>query len=125
MAPKAKATAKAAATKQPRVRDAASKTKAREIYADVAAASGVTIGQAKSVLDALRQAASRELGAKGAFVIPNLVLLKLLHKKPADAKVKAMFGKEVHIAARPATIQVKAMAPKHMQDGLTGIAATE
>ena len=112
---KAKAMAKAvAAPKQPQARN--SQIKARRLYADVAALAGVTADQARCVLDATHHIASRELRVKAVFVIPNLVKLRLWHKQATDAKVKVMFGKEVHIAARPARTQVKASVLKHMQD---------
>ena len=116
VAPRAKKAAKAKAPQQIRVRSAGTKSKAKEVYADIAAVAGMSAGQVKSVFDAVRQVALRELRAAEVFVLPNLVTLRLLHKRAADAKVKSMFGKEVHIAAKPARTQVKASALKHMQD---------
>ena len=115
---KAKASKVDAVQKQIRVRSAKTKAKAKEMQADIAAAAGVSAGQVKSVLDAIRQVALRELRVTGVFMFPNLVMLRLLHKQAADAKVKNMFGKEVQIPAKPARTQVKALVLKHMHDAM-------
>ena len=107
-----------AEAKQIRSRSATTKAKAKEIYTDIATNACVSVSQVKEVFDAVRQVLLRELRAKGACMLPNLVLFRLSRKPAADAKVKNMFGKEVHIPAKPARTQVKAYVLKHMLDAM-------
>ena len=129
MAPKAKGskkpTAAVAATKpktskaeakQVRVRSATTKAKAKEIYADIATKACLSVSQVKEVFGAVRQVVLHEMRATGVCMLPNLVLFRLVRKQAADAKVKNMFGKEVHIPAKPARTQVKASVLKHVLD---------
>merc|ERR1712023_264639 len=46
--------------------------------------------------------------AKGKFVIPQVVMLKLKHKPARPAGKRMMFGKEVKVAAKKASKVVKA-----------------
>merc|ERR1712224_1083311 len=54
----------------------------------------------------------------GEFVIPQVCMLKLKHKPARKAGKKMMFGKEVKVAAKPATKVVKAFAAKALKDSI-------
>merc|ERR1711988_2081781 len=49
------------------------------------------------------------------FTIPQLVVLKLKHKPARKAGMKVMFGKEVRVAAKPASKVVKAFPAKALK----------
>merc|ERR1712124_73536 len=51
----------------------------------------------------------------GKFAIPQLVTLKLKHKPARKAGNKMMFGKEVRVAAKPASKVVKAFPAKALK----------
>merc|ERR1719310_2663159 len=52
------------------------------------------------------------------FVIPQLVMLKLKHKKATKAGMREMFGKMVKVAAKPAKKIVKAFPAKPLKDSI-------
>merc|ERR1719443_463201 len=52
------------------------------------------------------------------FTIPQLVMLKLKHKPARKAGKKMMFGKEVRVAAKPASKVVKAFPAKSQKDSI-------
>merc|ERR1711874_529200 len=60
----------------------------------------------KNVFAALRTIACAEVKKTEKFVIPQITTLKLKHARKAGTKV--MFGKEVKVAAKPASKVVKA-----------------
>merc|ERR1712146_584852 len=49
------------------------------------------------------------------FTIPQLVVLKLKHNPARKAGTKVMFGKEVRVAAKPASKVVKAFPAKALK----------
>ena len=108
--PKAKAALRALNTR--------SKAKARCVYQGIAKIAGLTEAKTKSVLDAIPQSARQELRKSGVFIIPNLVMLRVLRKGATVSKIKSMFGKDVHIAAKPVRNQLKATVLKHMRDSV-------
>merc|ERR1719172_129716 len=65
----------------------------------------------KAVFNELNAIAQSEVKKNEKFTIPQLVVLKLKHK-PA---MKAMFGKEVRVAAKPASKVVKAFPAKALK----------
>ena len=64
----------------------------------------------KGVLAALNTIAYAEVKKTEKFAIPQLVMLKLKHKPARKAGKRLMFGKEVKVAAKPASKVVKAFA---------------
>merc|ERR1719284_1546351 len=71
--------------------------------------------EVKGVFAALRTIAYAEVKKTEKFVIPQLTTLKLKHKPPRKAGTKVMFGKEVKVAAKPASKVVKAFPAKATQ----------
>merc|ERR1711977_160885 len=69
--------------------------------------------QVRSVLAELAEVAKTE-----QFTIPQLVKLKLKHKPARKAGMKMMFGKEVRVAAKPASKVVKAFPAKGLKDSI-------
>merc|ERR1712127_1091645 len=64
----------------------------------------------EGVLAALNTIAYAEVKKTEKFAIPQLVMLKLKHKPARKAGKRLMFGKEVKVAAKPASKVVKAFA---------------
>merc|ERR1712124_164928 len=72
----------------------------------------------KGVLAALQSIACAEVKKTEKFVIPQLTTLKLKHKPARKAGKKMMFGKEVKVAAKPASKVVKAFPAKALKDSI-------
>merc|ERR1712118_567422 len=70
------------------------------------------------VLAALQTIACAEVKKTEKFVIPQLTTLKLKHKPARKAGKKMMFGKEVKVAAKPASKVVKAFPAKALKDSI-------
>merc|ERR1711874_394846 len=73
----------------------------------------------KGVFAALRTIAYAEVKKTEKFVIPQITTLKLKHKPARKAGTKVMFGKEVKVAAKPASKVVKAFPAKALKDYLS------
>merc|ERR1739848_349618 len=79
---------------------------------------GVKPKQVRAVFAELGEVAYKEVAKTEQFTIPQLVRLKL---KPArKAGNKMMFGKEVRVAAKPASKVVKAFPAKSLKDSIWG-----
>merc|ERR1719453_1822024 len=74
--------------------------------------------EVKSVLSALNDVAYKEVAKTEKFTIPQLVMLKLKHKPARKAGKRMMFGKEVRVAAKPASKVVKAFPAKSLKDSI-------
>ena len=72
----------------------------------------------KGVFAALQTIACAEVKKTEKFVIPQLTTLKLKHKPARKAGKKMMFGKEVKVAAKPASKVVKAFPAKALKDSI-------
>merc|ERR1739847_242515 len=72
----------------------------------------------KGVFAALRTIAYAEVAKTEKFAIPQLTTLKLKHKPARKAGMKMMFGKEVKVAAKPASKVVKAFPAKALKDSI-------
>merc|ERR1711862_351231 len=72
----------------------------------------------KGVFAALRTIAYAEVKKTEKFVIPQLTTLKLKHKPARKASTMVMFGKEVKVAAKPASKVVKAFPAKALKDSI-------
>merc|ERR1711990_1050793 len=72
----------------------------------------------KGVFAALQTIACAEEKKTEKFVIPQLTTLKLKHKPARKAGKKMMFGKEVKVAAKPASKVVKAFPAKALKDSI-------
>merc|ERR1711975_42038 len=76
----------------------------------IAESAGLKPKEVKGVLVALATIATAEVKKTEKFVIPQIAMLKLKHKPARKAGKKIMFGKEVKVAAKPASKVVKAFA---------------
>ena len=74
--------------------------------------------QVRAVFAELREVAYAEVAKTEKFAIPQLVTLKLKHKPARKAGTKMMFGKEVRVAAKPASKVVKAFPAKGLKDSI-------
>merc|ERR1711943_77399 len=72
----------------------------------------------KAVFGALVEIANAEVKKTEKFAIPHLATLKLKHKPARKAGKKMMFGKEVKVAAKPASKVVKAFPAKALKDSV-------
>merc|ERR1719230_2093233 len=79
---------------------------------------GLKPKEVKSVLGALNDVAYKEVAKTEKCTIPQLVMLKLKHKPARKAGKKMMFGKEVRVAAKPASKVVKAFPAKSLKDSI-------
>merc|ERR1739848_597347 len=90
------------------------------IVAQVAEKTELKAKQVRAVFAELREVAYAEVAKTEKFTIPQLVMLKLKHKPARKAGTKMMFGKEVRVAAKPASKVVKAFAAKSLKDSILG-----
>merc|ERR1712118_128818 len=67
---------------------------------------------------ALTAIATAEVKKTEKFVIPQVCMLKLKHEPARKAGKKMMFGKEVKVAAKPASKVVKAFPAKALKDSI-------
>merc|ERR1719408_260894 len=79
-----------------------------EIADQLATACELKKAQCGKVLGALAEIASKEVKSTGKFTIPGVCMVKTRQKPATKAGKKVMFGKEVHVKARPAKTVVKA-----------------
>jgi hypothetical protein len=96
-----------------------------DVKKELAARSGLEVGQVTAVLEALRALARRELGKKGPglFALPNLVRLRRV-KTPARKAGKRPNpfkpGEMMAVKAKPASVKVKPAVLKGLKDLAAG-----
>jgi hypothetical protein len=88
----------------------------RYIVKAVATEAGVGRAEAKSVLVALNSVVVREVLAKGSFKVPSLVVVQKKIVKARQAGTKKVFGKEVQVGPKAASIKVVARPLKQLRD---------
>ena len=119
--------AKAAAAEVARRTSAASpKNKARDLarasWRDltnkIAESTQLKPKKVRQVFAALRTIAYAEVKRTKKFVIPKLLTLELKHKPARKAGTKVMFGREVKVAAKPASKVVRALPAKALKDSI-------
>jgi len=79
--------------------------------------SGLKTKEVKAVLEGLETLAYSEV-KKGKFTIPKICMLKLRTKKAVKAGKREIFGKMMHVKARPAKKVVKAFPVKAIKDSI-------
>merc|ERR1719458_1296418 len=89
-----------------------------EMMKTIAEKTGLKAKDVKGVFSELQTIAFAEVAKTEKFVIPQLVMLKLRHKKATKAGVREMFGKKVKVAAKPAKKVVKAFPAKALKDSV-------
>lgn len=92
------------------------------LYAQIAENTGLSSKQVKAVFEELAAAISRHVNKRGAgvFTLPGLLKIKTV-KKPARKAQKGVPnpfrpGELMDIAAKPATVKVKALPLKKLKD---------
>merc|ERR1712185_235768 len=88
------------------------------IAAKIAEKTQLKAKDVKAVFTELNVIAQGEVQKNEKFTIPQLVVLKLKHKPARKAGKEVMFGKEVHVAAKPASKVVKAFPAKALKDSI-------
>merc|ERR1719465_398415 len=86
-----------------------------EVMAPMKAMTALKPKVVKAVFNELNAIAQSEVKKNEKFTIPQLVVLKLKHKPARKAGMKVMFGKEVRVAAKPASKVVKAFPAKALK----------
>ncbi len=92
--------------------------KAGDFLGAIAAETGLKQKDIKSVLDAIIEAVAREVKKNRVFKIPRLAAIKMTTKRAREAGTRKVFGKEVQVAARPATTTIKAYVSKQLRDAI-------
>ena len=117
----AKSASRLSQSSRPLVSRAARPLPKSAVYQELAGKAGLEAKQVSAVFDALEGLIKRELGKKGPglFVLPNLVKFRRV-KKPATKAGKRPNpfkpGEMMAVKARPASVKVKAVALKGLQD---------
>ena len=78
----------------------------------IASQAGLEPKAVKSVFTELQTIAYSEVAKTERFVIPQLVILKLVNKPATEAGRRLIAGKEVHVKAKPAKKVLKAKPMK-------------
>jgi len=93
-----------------------------QLYGEIAENTGVSKKDVAAVFDELAVAIERHVkkGAVGNFTLPGLLMIKTV-KKPARKAQKGVPnpfrpGETMDVAAKPASVQVKALALKKLKD---------
>ncbi len=88
-----------------------------QFYARVAQALGdkITNNDTKKVLDAIAKVVSAEVVKTGAVKIPNIAIIRVRKTAAREACSRKAFGKEIEVAAKPASVRVRMTAVKHLR----------
>ena len=93
-----------------------------QLFAEIAENTGLSKNDVGSVFDELSNAIERHVkkGAVGTFTLPGLLKIKTVNKPAREAQtgVPNPFrpGETMDVAAKPASVQVKALALKKLKD---------
>ena len=99
-----------------KAKKAGSRENWRDVEKTIAAATQLKTKDVKAVFAALRTIAYAEVKKTQKFVIPKLLTLELKHKPARKAGTKVMFGREVKVAAKPASKVVRVFPAKALKD---------
>ena len=99
-----------------KAKKAGSRENWRDVEKTIAAATQLKTKDVKAVFAALRTIAYAEVKKTQKFVIPKLLTLELKHKPARKAGTKVMFGREVKVAAKPASKAVRVIPAKALRD---------
>ena len=80
-----------------------------QFYAQVAKTLNNKISNkdARKVIDGVKNVIVQELNSKGSVKVPNIATFRLKTKPAREAGIRKVFGKEVHLAAKPATSKLR------------------
>ena len=82
----------------------------------IASEAAVGRGEVKKVLNALSSVLVHQTLAKGSCKIPNLVVVQRKVVRARQAGVKKVFGKDIQVGPKPATIKVVARPLRQLKD---------
>ena len=99
-------------------RKAGSRARWSDVEKTIAVAMQIKVKDVKAVFAALRTIAYAEVKKTKKFVIPKLLTLELKHKPARKAGTKVMFGREVKVAAKPASKVVRVFPAKALKDSI-------
>ena len=88
----------------------------RDLTNKIAESTQLKPKKVRQVFAALRTIAYAEAKKTKKFVIPKLLTLELKHKPARKAGTKVMFGREVKVAAKPASKVVRALPAKALKE---------
>jgi nucleoid DNA-binding protein len=74
----------------------------------------------KEILSALEETVTEALQKSGKVEIPGVAILKVVRTKAQKATTKVVFGEQRRVAAKAASIKVKARVKKVMQEAVKG-----
>ena len=94
--------------------------KAVDIYTAVAKEASVKPPVTKAVMEALKTVLARDLREQGQAKLPSLATFKTKTKPAKDAGDKMVFGRVVHLSAKPASRCVRATPAKQLTDAVIG-----
>ena len=94
--------------------------KAVDIYTAVAKEASVKPPVTKAVMEALKTVLARDLREQGQAKLPSLATFKTKTKPAKDAGDKKVFGRVVHLSAKPASRCVRATPAKQLTDAVIG-----
>jgi nucleoid DNA-binding protein len=88
------------------------------IYKELANRASLEPKQVAALFEAMEDLIKEQLGKKGPglFAIPNLVKFKLTKKAATKAGKRMVAGREVDVAAKPASTKVKAVTLKSLKE---------
>lgn len=89
------------------------------VYKEIAEKTELQPKQVAAVFEALEELIKEQLTGKkspGLFAIPNLVKFKLVKKGATKAGKRMVAGREVQVAAKPASTRVKAVILKSLKE---------
>jgi nucleoid DNA-binding protein len=89
------------------------------VYKEIAERTELQPKQVAAVFEALEKLIKEQLTGKkspGLFAIPNLVKFKLTKKPATKAGKRMVAGREVVVAAKPASTKVKAVILKSLKE---------
>ena len=109
---------KAKKVAQPPARRVHRRTSSNLLYSQIAESTQLKTKDVKAVFAALRTIAYAEVKKTQKFVIPKLLTLELKHKPARKAGTKVMFGREVKVAAKPASKVVMVFPAKALKDSI-------
>ena len=70
------------------------------------------------MLKSLSQAAAKQLHDHDVFCLPDMVLLRRKKTAARGEKIKKLFGKEIHVAAKPPGHKITAFVVKQLKDAV-------
>ena len=88
------------------------------LFSAISSKTGQKPKDVKAVFTALQGIVTSEVAKTEKFVIPRLVKITLKHRASREEGKMMMFGKEVKVAAKPASKVVRALPAKALKESI-------